>query len=171
MASLNKVMLIGNLGKDPEVRAIPSGVKVANFPIATSESYTGKDGQRVEKTEWHNIVMWRGLAEVAEKYLKKGNQVFIEGKLQTRSWDDQNGQKRYMTEIVADNMTMLGGRRNDGGGFGGGDDEGGSYGGRSSGFGGGQGGGGYSKSGGGSGGYGGSSGGSTPPPPEDDLPF
>src|SRR5690606_31111811 len=149
MASLNKVMLIGNLGKDPEVRTIPSGAKVANFPIATSESYTGKDGQRVEKTEWHNIVMWRGLAEVAEKYLKKGNQVFIEGKLQTRSWDDQNGQKRYMTEIVADNMTMLGGRRNDGGGFGGGDDEGGSYGGRSSGFGGGQGGGGYSKSGGG----------------------
>lgn len=162
-------MLIGNLGKDPEVRTIPSGAKVANFPIATSESYTGKDGQRVEKTEWHNIVMWRGLAEVAEKYLKKGNPVFIEGKLQTRSWDDQNGQKRYMTEIIADNMTMLGGRRNEGGDFGG-DSEGGSYGGggRSSG---GYGGGGYSKSGGGSGGYGGSSGGSTPPPPEDDLPF
>lgn len=108
MASLNKVMLIGNLGKDPEVRAIPSGVKVANFPIATSESYTGKDGNKVEKTEWHNIVMWRGLAEVAEKYLKKGNPVFIEGRLQTRSWDDQNGQKRYTTEIVADNMVMLG---------------------------------------------------------------
>src|SRR5690606_22260143 len=151
MASLNKVMLIGNLGKDPEVRAIPSGVKVANFPIATSESYTGKDGQRVEKTEWHNIVMWRGLAEVAEKYLKKGNPVFIEGKLQTRSWDDQSGQKRYMTEIVADNMVMLGGRKSDGGGFGGGDGDegGGSYGGRSSGsYGGNSGGGsggGYSK--------------------------
>lgn len=175
MASLNKVMLIGNLGKDPEVRAIPSGVKVANFPIATSESYTGKDGNRVEKTEWHNIVMWRGLAEVAEKYLKKGNQVFIEGKLQTRSWDDQNGQKRYMTEIIADNMTMLGGRRNDGGGFGGGDDEGGSggsYGGRSSGGYGGNSGGGFGgNSGGGSGGGYSKSGGSTPPPPEDDLPF
>lgn len=164
MASLNKVMLIGNLGKDPEVRAIPSGVKVANFPIATSESYTNKDGQRVEKTEWHNIVLWRGLAEVAEKYLKKGNPVFIEGKLQTRSWEDQNGQKRYMTEIVADNMTMLGGRRGEGGDFGG-DSEGGSYGGggRSSG-------GGYSRSGGGYGG-GAPQGGSTPPPPEDDLPF
>jgi single-strand DNA-binding protein len=170
MASLNKVMLIGNLGKDPEVRAIPSGVKVANFPIATSESYTGKDGQRVEKTEWHNIVMWRGLAEVAEKYLKKGNQVFIEGKLQTRSWDKADGTKAYMTEILADNMTMLGGRKDGGGGgFGGGDGDegGGSYGGRSSGgYGGNSGGGsggGYSK--------GGSSGGNTPPPPEDDLPF
>lgn len=161
MASLNKVMLIGNLGKDPDIRTIPSGVKVASFPIATSESYTGKDGNRVEKTEWHNIVMWRGLAEVAEKYLKKGNPVFIEGKLQTRSWDDQNGQKRYMTEIVADNMVMLGGRRNDGGGFGGGDDsEGGSFGGgRSPG---GSFGGGSSRSSGGA---------STPPAPEDDLPF
>jgi single-strand DNA-binding protein len=116
MASLNKVMLIGNLGKDPEVRAIPSGVKVANFSIATTESYTGKDGQKVEKTEWHNIVMWRGLAEVAEKYLKKGKQIFVEGRLQTRSWDDQTGQKKYMTEIVADNMVMLGGPRDGGGG-------------------------------------------------------
>lgn len=115
MASLNKVMLIGNLGKDPEVRAIPSGVKVANFSIATTESYTDKNNQKVDKTEWHNIVMWRGLAEVAEKYLKKGNQVFIEGKLTTRSWDDQSGQKKYMTEIVADNMVMLGGRRDGGG--------------------------------------------------------
>jgi single-strand DNA-binding protein len=161
MASLNKVMLIGNLGKDPDVRAIPSGVKVANFPIATSESYTGKDGQRVEKTEWHNIVMWRGLAEVAEKYLKKGNPVFIEGKLQTRSWDDQNGQKRYMTEVVADNMVMLGGRKDGGGGgYGGGDSEGGgSYGGgRSSGD--------SPRASGGS-----SGGSSTPPAPEDDLPF
>ncbi len=162
MASLNKVMLIGNLGKDPEVRTIPSGVKVANFSIATSESYTGKDGNRVEKTEWHNIVMWRGLAEVAEKYLKKGNAVFIEGKLQTRSWDDQNGVKKYMTEIMADNMVMLGGRKDGGGGFGGGDSEGGSsYGGGRS-----EGGGGYSKSSGGS-----SGGSSMPPAPEDDLPF
>lgn len=108
MGSLNKVMLIGNLGKDPEVRAIPSGAKVANFSIATTENYNDKNGQRVEKTEWHNIVMWRGLAEVAEKYLKKGSQIYVEGRLQTRSWDDQNGQKKYMTEIVADNMVMLG---------------------------------------------------------------
>lgn len=169
MASLNKVMLIGNLGKDPEVRAIPSGVKVANFPIATSESYTGKDGNRVEKTEWHNIVMWRGLAEVAEKYLKKGNPVFIEGKLQTRSWDDQNGQKRYMTEIVADNMVMLGGRKDGGGGFGGDSEGGSSYGGGGGSYGGGrsEGGGGYSRSSGGAP----SGGSSMPPAPEDDLPF
>lgn len=116
MGSLNKATLIGNLGKDPEVRAIPSGAKVANFSIATTESYTGKDGNKVDKTEWHNIVMWRGLAEVAEKYLRKGSQVYIEGRLQTRSWDDQNGQKRYTTEIVADNMVMLGRPGNGGGG-------------------------------------------------------
>ncbi len=115
MGSLNKVQLIGNLGKDPEVRAIPSGVKVANFSIATTESYSDKNGQKVEKTEWHNIVMWRGLAEVAEKYLRKGKQVYIEGRLQTRSWDDQTGQKKYMTEIVADNMVMLGSARDGGG--------------------------------------------------------
>ena len=170
MASLNKVMLIGNLGKDPEVRAIPSGVKVANFSIATSENYTGKDGNKVEKTEWHNIVMWRGLAEVAEKYLKKGSPVFIEGRLQTRSWDDQSGNKRYTTEIVADNMVMLGGRRDGGsggeeGGFGGGSSYGG---GRSSG---GNGGGGGYSGGGSSGGSAPSGGSSMPPAPEDDLPF
>jgi single-strand DNA-binding protein len=108
MGSLNKVQLIGNLGKDPEVRAIPSGAKVANFSIATTETYTGKDGQKSDKTEWHNIVLWRGLAEVAEKYLRKGSQVYIEGKLQTRSWDDKDGQKRYTTEIIADNLVMLG---------------------------------------------------------------
>src|SRR6187399_2347753 len=127
---INKVILVGNLGKDPEIRHLENNVSVATFTLATSETYKDKAGQRVEKTEWHNIVMWRGLAEVAEKYLKKGNPVFIEGKLQTRSWDDQNGQKKYMTEIVADNMTMLGGRKSEGGGdFGGGDSEGGgSYG-------------------------------------------
>ncbi len=123
MGSLNKATLIGNLGKDPEVRATPSGAKVANFSIATTESYTGKDGQKVDKTEWHNIVMWRGLAEVAEKYLKKGSQVYVEGRLQTRSWDDKEGQKRYTTEIIADNMVMLG--RPTGGG--GGRDNGESY--------------------------------------------
>jgi single-strand DNA-binding protein len=108
MGYLNKVQLIGNLGKDPEIRAIPNGVKVAKFSIATTETYTGKDAHKGDKTEWHNIVMWRGLAEVAEKYLKKGSQVYIEGRLQTRSWDDQNRQKRYTTEIIADNMVMLG---------------------------------------------------------------
>ncbi|MBF0430805.1 MAG: single-stranded DNA-binding protein [Fibrobacteria bacterium] len=108
--SLNKAMIIGNLGKDPEIRTIPSGAKVANFSLATNESYTDKGGQRVDKTEWHRIVMWRGLADIAEKYLRKGSTVFIEGKISTRAWDDQNGQKRYTTEIVADNMQMLGGR-------------------------------------------------------------
>ncbi len=108
--SLNKVILVGNLGKDPEVRSIPNGAKVANFSIATTERYTDKQGQKVDKTEWHRIVMWRGLAEVAERYLKKGSMICIEGKLTTRSWEDQNGQKRYTTEILADNMQMLGGR-------------------------------------------------------------
>ncbi len=125
MGSLNKVMLIGNLGKDPDVRAIPSGVKVASFSIATSENYTTKDGQKVDKTEWHNIVLWRGLAEIAEKYLHKGTQVYIEGRLQTRSWDDQNGNKRYTTEIIGDSMVMLGkpGGGNREGGFNSGSEE------------------------------------------------
>ena len=109
--SLNKVMLIGNLGKDPEVRYLEGGTAVANFPIATSESYKDKNsGERITNTEWHNIVLWRGLAEVAEKYLKKGNQVYIEGKIRTRAWEDKEGQKRYTTEVVGDTMTMLGGK-------------------------------------------------------------
>ncbi len=108
MAGVNKVILVGNLGADPESRTIESGAKVANFSIATSERYKDKNGNQVDKTEWHNIVVWRGLADIAEKYLKKGSQVFIEGKLRTRSWDDQNGNKRYTTEILADNMTLLG---------------------------------------------------------------
>jgi single-strand DNA-binding protein len=115
MAGVNKVILIGNLGADPEVRTIEGGAKVANFSIATTERYKDKSGNPVDKTEWHNIVMWRGLAEIAEKYLKKGSQVFIEGKLRTRSWDDQNGNKRYTTEILSDNMTMLGGAQPGGG--------------------------------------------------------
>ncbi len=114
MAGVNKVILIGNLGSDPEVRTIESGAKVANFSIATSERFKDKNGNQVDRTEWHNIVMWRGLAEIAEKYLKKGSQVFVEGKLRTRSWDDQNGNKRYTTEVLVDNMTLLG--RPDGGG-------------------------------------------------------
>ncbi|MFO8129745.1 MAG: single-stranded DNA-binding protein [Bacteroidales bacterium] len=110
MAGVNKVILIGNLGKDPEVRTLESGAKMAKFPLATSESYKNRDGQRVDVTEWHNIVLWRGLADVAETYLKKGKQVYVEGRIRTRSWEDNEGVKKYMTEIQGDNMTMLGGR-------------------------------------------------------------
>jgi len=106
--AVNKVILVGNVGKDPEVHFIESNVAVARFPLATSESYRSKDGERVTTTEWHNIVLWRGLAEVADKYVKKGSQLFIEGKIRTRSYDDRDGNKRYITEIVADNMQMLG---------------------------------------------------------------
>ena len=115
MSGVNKVILVGNLGKDPEVRYLEGGVAVAKFPLATSESYKGKDGNRVEQTEWHNVVLWRGLAEVAEKYLHKGNSVYIEGKIRNRSWDDKDGNKRYSTEIVADQMTMLGKKSEEGG--------------------------------------------------------
>lgn len=111
MAGVNKVILIGNLGKDPEVRHLENGTAVANFSLATSESYRDRtSGERKTITEWHNIVLWRGLAEIAEKYLNKGDQVYIEGKLRTRSWEDQNGVTKYTTEVVGDNMTMLGGR-------------------------------------------------------------
>jgi len=111
MAGVNKVILIGNLGKDPEVRHLENGTAVANFSMATSESYKDRNsGERKTITEWHNIVLWRGLAEVAEKYLKKGDQVYIEGKLKTRSWEDKDGSTRYTTEVVGDNMTMLGSR-------------------------------------------------------------
>ena len=106
MSGVNKVILVGRLGKDPEVRHLEGGVAVASFSIATSETYTNKEGARVEQTEWHNIVLWRGLAEVAGKYLSKGKMVYIEGKLRTRSYE-KNGEKRYATEIVGDNMTML----------------------------------------------------------------
>lgn len=107
MRGLNKVMLIGNLGKDPEVKYLENNVAVARFPLATSESYKDKSGQTVNQTEWHNVVLWRGLAEVAEKYLKKGQKVFIEGKIKTRSWEDQNNVKKYATDIVGDNLIML----------------------------------------------------------------
>jgi single-strand DNA-binding protein len=111
MIGVNKVILIGNLGKDPEVRTLESGVKVANFSLATTESYKNKNGDKVDSTEWHNIVLWRGLAEIADNYLKKGNQIYLEGRIRTRSWEDKDGNKRYTTEILGDNMTMLGGRR------------------------------------------------------------
>ncbi|MFT6036225.1 MAG: single-strand DNA-binding protein, partial [Marivirga sp.] len=113
MSGVNKVILIGNLGKDPEVRHLDNGASVANFSIASTESYKDKtSGQRVDQTEWHSIVLWRGLADVAEKYLKKGDSVYIEGKLRTRSWE-KDGITRYTTEIVGDQMTMLGGKKND----------------------------------------------------------
>ena len=107
--SLNKVQLIGNVGKDPEVRYLDSGVAVATFTLATTDrAYTLQNGTRVpERTEWHNIVLWRGLAEVAEKYVRKGDKLYIEGKIRTRSYDDQNGVKRYVVEIFGDNMEML----------------------------------------------------------------
>ena len=107
--SLNKVQLIGNVGKDPEVRYLDSGVAVATFTLATTDrAYTLANGTRVpERTEWHNIVLWRGLAEVAEKYVRKGDKLYIEGKIRSRSYDDQNGIKRYIVEIFGDNMEML----------------------------------------------------------------
>lgn len=107
--SLNKVQLIGNVGKDPEVRYLDSGVAVATFPLATTDrAYTLANGTQVpERTEWHNIVLWRGLAETAEKYVRKGDKLYIEGKIRSRSYDDQNGVKRYVVEIFGDNMEML----------------------------------------------------------------
>lgn len=111
MAGVNRVILVGNLGKDPELKRLESGTAVTKFSLATSDSYKDKEGNRIDQTEWHNIVLWRGLAEVAEKYLKKGNQVYIEGKIKSRSWEDKEGNKRYTTEIIGDNMTMLGKRR------------------------------------------------------------
>jgi single-strand DNA-binding protein len=107
MSGVNKVILIGRLGKDPEVRNLDNGAVVANFSIATSESYKDRTtGEKKEITEWHNIVLWRGLAEIAQKYLRKGDMVYIEGKLRTRSWE-KDGVTRYTTEVVADNMNML----------------------------------------------------------------
>jgi single-strand DNA-binding protein len=105
---LNKVTLIGRLGKDPEVRHFDNNSSVCNFSLATNETYTDKDGKRIEQTEWHNIAIWRkGLVDVAEKFLKKGSLIYAEGKLRTRSWDDQDGNKKYTTEIVVDNFKML----------------------------------------------------------------
>lgn len=107
MAGVNKVILIGNLGKDPEVRYLEGGIAVANFPVATTETFRDKMGNKQEQTEWHQIVLWRKLAEVAEKYLRKGQQVYIEGKIRSRSWEDKEGNKRYTTEIFGDVLTIL----------------------------------------------------------------
>jgi single-strand DNA-binding protein len=108
MASVNKVILVGNLGADPEVRYTPGGKAVATFRLATKEQWTGKDGEKTERTEWHKIVAWARLGEICGEYLHKGSQVYIEGRLQTRNWEDREGTKRYTTEIVAQTMQMLG---------------------------------------------------------------
>lgn len=118
MSGVNKAILVGNLGRDPEVRTIEGGAKVANFSLATTETYRNKDGNRVDQTEWHRIVLWRGLAEVAEKYLRKGNSVYVEGRIASRKYTDKDGIERTVTEIIGTNMTMLGGaRRDDAGGY------------------------------------------------------
>ena len=183
--SLNKVMLIGNLGADPEIRSFQNGGKVANLRIATSEQWKDKaTGERKEKTEWHTVAIFsEGLVSVVERYLKKGSKVFVEGKLQTRKWQDQQGQDRYSTEIVIQGLggtlTMLdgaagGGGMGGGGGGGGGRSSGGGYGGGSSGGGGNSGGGWDQGGGGGSGGMGGGMGGGASggyDDLDDDIPF
>ena len=115
MASVNKVILVGNLGADPEIRYTPSGTAVANFSLATKDRWTNKDGEKDERTEWHRIVAWARLGEICGEYLKKGSQIYIEGRLQTRSWEDRDGNKRYTTEIIAQVMQMLGSARRDSG--------------------------------------------------------
>ncbi|MBU4564226.1 MAG: single-stranded DNA-binding protein [Desulfarculus sp.] len=142
---VNKVILIGNLGADPELKYTPSGTAVCTFRLATSESFKDRDGNMQERTEWHRIVAWTKLGEIAAQYLSKGRQVFVEGSIRTRSWEDQSGERKYMTEIVARDIQFLGGGPGQGGQGGGG------------GYGGGQGGGGND--------FGG------PPSTDDDIPF
>lgn len=163
---VNKVILVGNLGRDPEVRSTPNGQPVATFSLATNRRWNDREGNRQEETEWHNIVCWGRQAEIAGQYLRKGKQIYVEGRIQTRSWDDrQTGEKKYRTEIVCDNFQMLGQRGDSGYGGGGGDwDRGGSS--RSSGGGAGDGG-----DGAGDGGNGGDAGGDYGPPSDDDIPF
>lgn len=152
MASLNKVMLLGNLGKDPEVRYTASGTAVANFSMATTEKFKKKDGEWEDRTEWHNVTLWGRLAEIAGEYLAKGKTIFVEGRLQTRKWQDHDGKDRYTTEVVADKMQMIGGR-NSGGASGNS--------------------GGTAAGGGGAGGYAGNGNEVGEPPfnPDDDIPF
>jgi single-strand DNA-binding protein len=106
--SVNKAILVGNVGKDPEVRHLEGGISVARFTLATSETYKNKSGELVKNTEWHNIVAWRQLSEVSEKYIRKGSQIYVEGKITNRQYDDKDGNKRYISEIVADNIRLLG---------------------------------------------------------------
>jgi single-strand DNA-binding protein len=114
--SVNKAILVGNLGKDPELRYTPSGTAVCTFSLATTDRFKNKQGEQQERTEWHNIVVWAGLAEICGKYLTKGKQIYIEGRIQNRSYDDRDGNKRYITEIVANEMQMLGRAGDQGGG-------------------------------------------------------
>ena len=116
MASVNKVILVGNLGRDPEVRYMPDGGAITNISVATTDTWKDKAGEKQEKTEWHRVAFFGKLAEIAGEYLKKGSQVYLEGRLQTRKWQDKDGQDKYTTEIVADRMQMLGGRSGGGGG-------------------------------------------------------
>ncbi|MDR3764483.1 MAG: single-stranded DNA-binding protein [Acidobacteriota bacterium] len=118
--SVNKVILIGNLGKDPELKHTSSGTAVATVTLATNDRYKDKSGEWQDRTEWHNVVLWARLAEIASEYLKKGRNVYIEGRLQTRSWEDKQGQKRYTTEVVASDLVLLGGGRGEDGSGGGG---------------------------------------------------
>jgi single-strand DNA-binding protein len=152
MASVNKVILVGNLGRDPELRYTPGGQAVANFSLATTERFSNKEGERQERTEWHRVVAWGRTGEICAQYLAKGRSVYVEGRIQTREWEDKEGQKRWSTEIVATNVQFLGGRG-----------EGGSST-PASGSGG-------SGSGSGSGGDGGSHAADSGPPPSDDVPF
>jgi single-strand DNA-binding protein len=130
MASVNKVILVGNLGRDPETRYMPDGAAITNFSIATTEQWKDKSGEKQEKTEWHRISTFQRLAEIAGEYLKKGSQVYIEGRLQTRKWTDKDGVEKFTTEVIADRMQMLGSRQGMGGdgGDGGGSNGGGSRG-------------------------------------------
>ena len=107
MRGVNKVMLIGNLGKDPDIQQLEGNIGVAKFPLATTETYKDRTGKLVSQTEWHTVVLWRGLADLAEKYLHKGSLIYIEGRLRTRSWEDKDGNKKFATEVVADNLIML----------------------------------------------------------------
>ncbi|NJK96638.1 MAG: single-stranded DNA-binding protein [Bacteroidales bacterium] len=111
---INKVILVGNVGRDPEIRHLDNNLIVARFSLATSESYKNKNGERITNTEWHNIVVWRGLAEIAEKYVKKGSLIAVEGKIRNRTWDDKEGNKRYSIEIDCDNLQLLGRKQDDG---------------------------------------------------------
>jgi len=127
MGSVNKVILVGNLGRDAELRYTPGGAAVATLNMATTEVWNDKAGQRQEKTEWHRVVLWGKSAESLSEYLTKGKQIYVEGRLQTRQWDDKDGNKKYTTEIKADRITLLGGGGGGGGGRSGGTDRGGSH--------------------------------------------
>jgi single-strand DNA-binding protein len=161
---VNKVILVGHLGADPDMRYTPSGQGVCELRLATSESWNDKNGQRQERTEWHRIVVWGKRAEVCSKYLSKGRQVFVEGRIQTRTYDDKDGNKRYITEIIANDVQFLGGGGREGGGGGGGGSGGGARGGRSDD-------GPPPPADGDFGGYGGGGGGGGGGGPDDDIPF